>query len=125
MCSRCRLLSTSTIAAASRSRETIKAGTSVIPALTAACKRRCQLITSYSSVFSIGRTISGERIPCVCTLSIKVFISSSSLTLNGCPAKGCNFSAGIATGFFIVFFILSPSFFVSCTGFFLQLVLLL
>ena len=34
----------------------------MIPALTAACKRRCPLITSYSSVFSIGRTISGERI---------------------------------------------------------------
>lgn len=32
---------------------------------------------------------------------------------------------GIATGFFIVFFILSTSFLVSCTGFFLQLVLLL
>lgn len=48
-------------------------------------------MTSYSSVFSIGLTISGERTPCVCMLSISVFISSSSLTLNGCPAKGRNF----------------------------------
>ena len=80
---------------------------------------------SEDEIFSIGRTISGVRTPCVCMLSISVFISSSSLTLNGCPAKGRNFSTGIATGFFIVFFILSTSFLVSCTGFFLQLVLLL
>ena len=38
--------------------------------------------------------------------------------------KGRNFSTGIATGFFIVFFILSPSFSVFRTGFFLQLALL-
>ena len=50
---------------ASRSRGTIKAGTSFIPAFTAARNRLCPDTISYSSaVFSFGRTINGDKIPC-------------------------------------------------------------
>ena len=58
-------LSTTAMAAASRSRGTIKAGTSFIPAFTAARNRLCPDTISYSSaVFSFGRTINGDKIPC-------------------------------------------------------------
>src|SRR5699024_10547553 len=67
-----------------------------------------------------GRTISGERIPCVCTLSIRVFISSSSLTLNGCPSNGRSLETGIFTGFFIVFFIFIYSYLNISHGLFSQ-----